>query len=331
MSPETNQTADISVVIPAYRAVETIGRALASVAAQSVKPLEVIVVDDGSKDGTFEAARAMAESMNGIGLKVFTQDNTGAGTARNKAVAEANGIYIAFLDADDEWLPEKIERSMAIIHEGDHILVAHDYMRIETDGKQSRIDCTRHFNNANDPLAGLYRLGYIATSSVVVRRDAVLAAGCFDETLPTAQDFDLWLKILGVPGASFTVFAGALLRYHIHPGSITTFTARRLACTLRIAERHFCGLRNLMFRVCAVHFEAFRAYLNVGRPLSASAVALLLPWRLLRSTFNIPRAEQPAPTWVKNFLWLWVIIGCGAYVYRFEYLGRAFLNLVMQL
>ena len=269
--------------------------------------------------------------METIELKVFTQDNAGAGAARNKAIVEATGTYIAFLDADDEWEPEKIERSMAIILEGDYVLVAHDYLRIEVDGSQRRIDCTKHFKGAADPYTGLYRQGYLATSAVVVRRDAVLAAGNYDETLATAQDFDLWLKILGRPGATFAVFADALMKYHISAGSITTLTGRRLVCTLSIAERHFCGLANLIFRVCAVHFEAFSAYLTVGRPLAASAVALLLPWRLMRSILNIPGAEQPAPTWIKNFLWLWVTIGCGAYVYRFEHLGRAFLNMVRQL
>lgn len=331
MLPEKHPTADVSVVIPTYQAVETIGRALASVAAQSIKPLEIIVVDDGSKDGTFEAASALKNTMNGIKLKVFTQDNAGAGAARNKAVAEADGTYIAFLDADDEWEPEKIERSMAIIQEGDHVLVAHDCTRIESNGKQSRIDCARRFEEAADPLKSLYRQGYLGTSTVVVRREAILAAGSFDENLSTAQDFDLWLKILGRPGATFTVFAGALMKYHVSAGSITTFTARRLACTLRIAERHYCGFVNLVFRVCAVHYEAIAAYWDVGRPFASFAVLLLLPWRLLRSTFNIFGEEEPVPTWIKNFLWLWVIIACGAYVYRFEHLGKAFLNMVRQL
>jgi teichuronic acid biosynthesis glycosyltransferase TuaG len=331
LQSEQFPTADVSVVIPAYRAVDTIGRALASVAAQSAKPLEVIVVDDGSKDGTFEAASALKGALNGIELKVFTQDNTGAGAARNKAVAEANGTYIAFLDADDEWLPEKIERSLAIIHAGDHVLVAHDCMRIESNGDQSRIDCARRFEEAADPYTSLYRQGYLGTSTVVVRREAVLAAGSFDENLATAQDFDLWLKILGRPGASFTVFADVLMKYHVSAGSITTFTARRLACTLRIAERHFCGSGNLLFRICAVHFEAISAYWGVGRPLAAFAVLLLLPWRLVRSAMNIPGKEDAAPAWIKNFLWLWVIIGCGAYVYRFEHLGLAFLNMLRRL
>lgn len=331
MPPETHLTADVSIVIPAYRAVDTIGRALASVAAQSTRPLEVIVVDDGSNDGTFEAARAMAQAMNGIDLKVISQDNAGAGAARNRALLEAKGTYLAFLDADDEWTAEKIERSMAVIMESGDVLVAHDYIRVEADGSERTIDCARRFNEAARPYTGLYRRGYLGTSAVVVRRDAVLAAGSFDETLATAQDFDLWLKILKVPGATFTVFTGPWLRYHLRAGSITTFTARRLACTLRIAERHFCGMGNLVYRVCAVHFEAYNAYLAAGRPFAAFAVVLSLPWRLLKSIFNTPGSEHPAPPWLNGFLWLWVVAGCGAYVYRFGHLGRAFINMVKQL
>jgi len=339
LPPETYPTADVSVIVPAYRAARTIVRALSSVASQSVKPREVIVVDDGSDDGTFEAASSLMEAMSGVELKLIAQEKAGAGAARNKALAEAKGEYVAFLDADDEWTPEKIERSMAVIANSGDVLVAHDYRRIQADGSERIIDCVRRFKSAVDPFVGLYRQGYIATSSVIVRRDAVRVAGNFDENLATAQDFDLWLKILGKPGATFSVFPEALLCYHISPGSISTFTARRLGCTLRIAERHFPALVgrkgralvSLGFRVCAVHFEAFSAYRAVGRPLAAIAVVLGLPWQLLRSFMNTPGTEQSAPTWLKSFLWLWVILGCGAYVYRFAHLGRAFITMVKQL
>ena len=333
------RTADLSVIIPAYRAADTIGRALASIAAQTVKPREVIVIDDGSDDGTLDAATAMGRSMDGIAVQVLSQQNAGAGAARNKGIAAASGTYLAFLDADDEWLPEKIAHSMATIEDGLHVLVSHNYLRIEVDGQEHMVDCARRFNAAPDPYVGLYRQGFIATSTVLVRREAALAAGGFDETLATAQDFDLWLKILGQPGATFAVLPVELTRYYICDGSITTFTARRLACTLRIARRHVLALTgragsmlmHLWIRVCAVHYEAFNAHCASRRPMAALMTALSLPWHLARSTLDIPAINSSAPTWVKAFLWAWVIVGFGTYMYRFQHLGQAAFKMLAQL
>ena len=132
---------DISVVIAAYNAADTIGRALASVATQTVKPLEVLVIDDGSADATSEVASAMRNSMNGIELRLFTQQNAGAGAARNRGLAEAKGTFVAFLDADDAWLAGKVERCMSKLDETKDVLVAHDFIRIEASGNEVTINC----------------------------------------------------------------------------------------------------------------------------------------------------------------------------------------------
>ena len=203
--------ADVGVIVAAYRAAGTIGRTLMSIAAQTVKPREVVVVDDGSDDGTADAARACASDMNGIELVVLrTEDNHGAGAARNRAIAEARQPVLAFLDADDEWLPVKLERSLAIFDEGDYALVAHDYLTGDGDRAEHH-HCERRFLEGADPFVQLYRKGYIASCSVVARRDAVLAASGFDEGLRNAQDFELWLAMLRKPGTRFRVFGEALL------------------------------------------------------------------------------------------------------------------------
>ena len=271
---------DISVIIPAYRAAETIERALTSVAAQTLKPREVVVVDDGSGDGTFEAAQAFQDQMAGIDLKVFQQENQGAGAARNRAIGEASGTWVAFLDADDEWLPEKLAVSMATIEAHDLQLVAHNYVSVVAD-EQILVDCAQRFDVAADPYRGLYRKGFLATSTVVVRRDAVLSAGGFDESLRTAQDFDLWLKILHNPAATFCVVPDALTRYHITPGSITSLTKRRLDCGLVIARRHAPALSDLLYRITAIHYEAVRAAVARRQPVEALGYLFQLLIRLL--------------------------------------------------
>jgi hypothetical protein len=108
--------APVSAVIPAYRAKTTVARAIESVAAQTVRPLEVIVVDDGSGDGTADFVRALASSYETGWLKLLAlEHNEGAASARNAGWAAAQGEYVAFLDADDAWLPQKIEVQYAYL------------------------------------------------------------------------------------------------------------------------------------------------------------------------------------------------------------------------
>lgn len=282
--PMADRPSDLSVVIPAYRAAATIGRALASISLQTPGPKRVVVVDDGSGDGTAEAARAWAQALAPAELLVIEQANRGAGAARNRGLAETDTALVAFLDADDEWLPGKLTRSLAVLAEEDYVLVAHNYLVDE-----SLIDCQARLRVAGDAFAGLYRRGFIATSTVVARRDALVAAGGFDETLPAGQDFDLWLKVLARPGARFTVFGDGLMRYHPAPAGITAQTEQRLASVLRIAHRHRSSLRarglavwpNLWFRVLAVHYEAFNGHRAARRWGRALAVWFRFPLRLL--------------------------------------------------
>lgn len=286
--------ADVSVIVAAYEAAGTIGRTLRSIAGQTLKPREVVVVDDGSTDGTFEAAEAEAPNMKGIELRVFkTEENQGAGAARNRAIAESREPTLAFLDADDEWLPEKLERSLHFLEGSDYVLVAHDYWTGEG-ADAPRTHCSRRFRESGDPFVTLYRKGYIPSCSVVAKRDAVITAGGFDPGLRNAQDFDLWLAMLRRPEARFDVFGEPLLRYHPTPGGIMSHTERRLQCGMTIARRYYPDLKSrpgsalmsLWFRVAALHLEAARAFGargDIGRLLWTFG---RLPFSLLLMTFQ---------------------------------------------
>lgn len=292
--PTGNQ---VSVIVPAYNAKSTIARALESVARQTIKSLEVIVVDDGSTDGTAMEARACANLMDGVSLVVMEQSNLGAGAARNRAIGMARGTYLAFLDADDEWLPEKLERCLGRFAQNTLMLVAHNGW-VVSDGRTHDLNIAIRFRAAaNDLMHGLYRRGFISTSSVVVRRDAVASVGGFDETLRTGQDFDLWLKLLCKPGAAFEVLDDRLTRYHVSPHGITGNTARRLDDTLRIAERHAPRLYrhsgrfvlSLWFRIIALHAEAYAAFWRNGQRVEAMRTLFMLPSRFVLLTVRAMR------------------------------------------
>jgi len=275
--------ADVTVIVPAFRAASTIDRALASVAAQTLKPRAVVVVDDGSPDDTFERAQAWQGRVNGVALTTLKQPNSGPGAARNRALLEARTEWVAFLDADDEWLPTKLERSMAHAEAGRYVLVAHDSVEVEG-GTERRLDCARRFQAARSPFVGLYRRGFIDTATVVARLDAVRSAGGFDTSLPNAQDFDLWLAMLSPPEARFFVFDEVLSRYHRTPGSIMSHIDRRLDCCMIIARRYAPSLAahagsplaSLMFRTLAIHREAVEAHYAKGDWIAVMRTMLAL-------------------------------------------------------
>jgi len=287
------------VIIPAYRAEATIARALKSVAAQTLPPREVIVVDDGSPDGTAAAADACRDDMAGIGLQVVRQPNGGAGAARNRAVRQAASAFVAFLDADDEWLPEKLERSLEAIERKGLGLVSHNYVAVGPEGSESTVDCAARFREGPDPYATLYRKGYLATSTLIARRDLVMAAGGFDTSLANAQDFDLWLAILQDRTIAFEVFDDALTRYHVTAGSITAHTERRIRCCIEIALRFAPATgsgkyAHLWMRTLAVYFEACQAYRRRKQPFKAGFAAVRALPALIGVTFSTA-FSKPAP------------------------------------
>lgn len=332
-----HDSAPISVVIPAYNAAATLPRALASIARQTLPPAEVIVVDDGSADATLAAASAMQDKMGATRLIVVGQENQGAGAARNRAIAEASQPYLAFLDADDEWLPEKLERSMQVMQTGDFLLVAHDYLDATPQGDR-HIDCLRRFHERPDPYLTLYLKGYIPSISVVTRRDAVIAAGGFDESLRNAQDFDLWLKLLADPATRFTLFGEALARYHHVDGSIMSHTDRRIACCREIALRYLpvlqargaAGLPALWHRLAIIYGEAGRAQpaRKAGFALRAALDFVHLTCRAIAP----PDGTPPQPRQSRNgaAVWLgaaWIFGMLGIYLMQFKNMAGPILQI----
>lgn len=323
---------DVDVIIPAYKARETIARALAGVASQTLKPKRAIVVVDGSDDGTLEAAEAYRGRMNGVELRVIWQENQGAGAARNRAIEEATATYVAFLDADDEWQPEKLAQTLPHFTGADVVLVSHN-VTVCDENRETRVDCFRHFIGSGGTFSSLYRRGYISTSTTVARRDAVLAAGGFDASLPNAQDFDLWLALTRA-GETFRVFDGWLTRNHVTPDSIMSNTDRRLACCIAIADRYASetSLSDLYFRLTAIHWEAMNAHISQGRFFKAAIAGLRLPISLgisiLKVLFDgdsqrrISVPEQMSENNKQNprvtmALWLWIVVMTVAYNWQF--------------
>jgi glycosyltransferase involved in cell wall biosynthesis len=212
----------ISIVIPAYNVAPYIGETLASVFAQTYTDFEVIVVNDGSPD-TEEFERALQPYLKRISY--LKQENRGASAARNAGLRVARGELIAFLDADDLWLPQYLEEQLKFMREqGSDLVCADANIFGDSDAAgQTYMDSLM----GTAPPEGLVTFlelvnaeRSLITSGVIVRRDLVLEVGCFDESLRNAQDLDLWLR-LARHGVRLAYHRRVLLSYRSRSNSLS--------------------------------------------------------------------------------------------------------------
>lgn len=299
---KADSSADVSVIMPAYNSAATIARALASVFAQSVPPDEIIFVDDGSQDGTSDLARGLRPDGHPTALSVLCQANAGAGAARNRGIAEAKGRWIAFLDADDEWAPGKLERSLQVAATGGFNLVGHD-MIVADGSSRTKLDCARHAVGPN-LYRKLFTRGFMATSTILARRELFDRAGVFNEALRSGQDYELWLRMLALPECRTGIFNEALTIYHVTEGSISSGTQTRLAANMEIIRLHLPRLRAMapdwfrlaLFRIAIIHYEAAVRDWRKGDAAGAiRQVGRMLPaWaRMISWAAPNPRGRRP--------------------------------------
>lgn len=226
----------VSVVIPAYNAAAHISEALHSLRAQTCEELEVIVVDDGSVDDTYGlVSREFPE------VRCLRQANGGASSARNRGVQEARGEWVAFLDADDAWHPDKLRAQLAL-------MCRHPAVRLcRTWGSEKPLesgDLWLSEPNAMPDfellpsLASTLMNPYFTTSTVMVRRDAFLEIGGFDTSLKIAEDVDLYLRLLRDAPEVLLLKAVAVYKRPV-PGSLGDDDEAGYVQLLKVYERFF--------------------------------------------------------------------------------------------
>jgi len=178
----------IAVVIPSYNRAQSLERCIASVLVQDRQADEIIVVDDGSTDGTAELLEAYPQVI------YRRQNNCGVSAARNAGIRASSCDWIAFLDSDDEWLPEKLEKQLAAVRkQPGYRLVHSDEIWIR---RGVRVNPMRkHAKAGGDIFFNCLPLCVISPSAVLVQRSLLGETGCFDENLPACEDYDLWLRI----------------------------------------------------------------------------------------------------------------------------------------
>jgi glycosyltransferase involved in cell wall biosynthesis len=176
----------ISVIIPTFNRKDTLFEAINSVFDQTLLPDEVIVIDCGSKDGTKEAIYKYHKPIRFLETKF-----SGASAQRNIGISEAKGSYIAFLDDDDIWHPEKLKIQMEFLKQHPEISMASTgNIRFGSD-----IKTQRHSWIKGDLYKKLFMKSFISTPTVVVKRDVFDKIGVFNENYKRAEDYDLWLRV----------------------------------------------------------------------------------------------------------------------------------------
>lgn len=235
----------VSAVIPAYNAGKYVGRAIESVLAQTHKPDEIIVVDDGSTDDTAEVVQRFGDAV-----RFIRQVNAGASIARNTGIEAATSEWIAFLDADDEWLPDKLKLQTEHLERNPELVwTTGNYIRCYCDSKRQQDDLAgERLSNVNDLLGGReYFDSYFTayqnfaggwTGMMMIKREVLIEAGLFRGDQLRINDVDMWLRIgyrwrqIGFIGEPLAVYhlgvPDSIIKTYKDPAVICDFVDRHL-------------------------------------------------------------------------------------------------------
>jgi glycosyltransferase involved in cell wall biosynthesis len=263
MAPEdTSRRHTVSAVIPAFNEERFIATAIESVLSQTYPPVECIVVDDGSTDGTAEVARGF-----GSQVRLVQGESRGAAAARNRGADLAEGDMLAFLDADDRWLPERLERQVK---------------ELEAEPRAAAVMCAVEVVDSDQRPLGVIRpdpeptieellqfrseLGSTG-SNLLATRECYEAIGGFDETLPSKAGAEDWLMIFRLlERGALTTIPDVLVQYRVHGGNYSAGAARLEADILHAFNRIYSDPA-VQPRVKRLRR---RAYANLHRMLAGS-------------------------------------------------------------
>lgn len=180
---------NVSVIIPTFNRLSLISRAIDSVLSQTIKPFEIIVVDDGSSDNT-----SIFIKNNYKSVKLIKQKNLGVSKARNVGIKNSSGDWIALLDSDDEWKKNKLEVQIKSLSEYDYYSVCHTneiWIRNGVRVNQKK----RHQKYGGNIFDKCLDICRISPSSIIFKKNIINEVGWFDEGLSICEDYDLWLRI----------------------------------------------------------------------------------------------------------------------------------------
>ena len=274
----------VSVIIPAYNYAQYLEGAVRSALAQTHQPIEVVIIDDGSTDTTPEVGKRLASQYPGV--RYFRQQNAGLSAARNTGIRLASHSFVTFLDSDDEFLPRMIETLMRAFDatQPGTGLIACATIRVDRDGrpigeKKVRGRGSRSFAAADIVLKTRF------PCCVLAHRSCFDAAGCFDTSLRSSEDRDMWIRI-GLHSGIYYVDE-PLVRIRRHDSNMSRNTDRMRAAMRRVRRKAFQARvvpathAAFWLRVLAIdHFQGAWMYWDEGSTARAilHSIASLCLW-----------------------------------------------------
>jgi glycosyltransferase involved in cell wall biosynthesis len=260
----------ISAIVPTHRRTELLARTLRSIQAQTAAPVEVIIVNDGP-DGDSAGIRASADKSGVAARLLHNQRGAGPSGARNTGADRAEGEWLAFLDDDDEWQPSYLQTAIELMVAEQPNVICCDHRFVYESGREPFVKRTFDVLDAN---LFLTRNPGLIGSNLIIRRDLYQSLGGFDETMPSAEDLDLGIRLSLTPTARYRPLHEPLVNHHFHqePRICRPLTPAICEGTRRFYQVH-------SHRMTSEQKQSFAAtmgrlwHIDVeGRPLPSSSV-----------------------------------------------------------
>jgi len=280
----------ISVIIPAYNSEKYIKRCIQSVLAQTKPVDEIIIVNDGSSDRTEQLVLSIVDNR----IQLITTQNSGPAHARNKGVQIAKGKWIALLDADDYWDQKKIESFFYVISQDPNLdFISTNIIRGNDSIGWTYLDLSRKQQENKPIFSQLYRKSFIATSSVIVKREKIIQTNFFNQHYKYAEDFDLWLRIL-YKGANYKLVPKYHTFYYLREDSLSANLMRSYLPIKNILMKHAYGVdwSLFFFRIFIHNIQVLRSELTQRHYMNACKIAVNTIFDCLTSFLDYNRHKN---------------------------------------
>ena len=270
--------AKVDVIIPAFNAAKYLPTAIESVLSQTFEDWQILLVDDGSTDNTTEIVAPFLDRL-GSRIKYIHQNNRGLPAARNTAIRASTSEFLALLDADDVWLPCRLEESLRALADRPQAGLAYGLIRtIDPEGQPyGSIWAGNSIGREGKIATHIYtRKIELPCPSITFRRQCIDEVGVFDETMRATEDRDLWLRI----SLRYEVaFVPKLLAYYrLSPNSMSADPQRMLQAQLQFIRKHYgsegCGPRPRRIALARAYKQRAEVLKNRGRSWDALSSAL---------------------------------------------------------
>lgn len=250
----------VSVIIPTYNRAYLIDKAINSVLSQTYRDYEIIIVDDGSTDNTREVVKGFVDSRINY---IFHANNLGVSAARNTGIKASRGEYIALLDSDDEWLPEKLEKQVVIL---------------KNESPEVGVVCSWQFNiNENGEYIGssylpkkggniyenLLYTDPISVPTLLIRKECFEKVGLFDDLLNGQEDWDMWIRISKY--FKFVLIKIPLVKRRLHHNQISNNLEAKIITAQIILEKYSNELKSRPYANSKHHFYIGNILCHMGK------------------------------------------------------------------